>query len=182
MHCKCLNLLLLSTQVDIVFESEDESFYAALSTLILTSKRPVIMTLGSTDARALDVMQDKIKSQFTVVEFNSPDLSTACNYRRHQNGELNGIVMRRDAVFFPWLSRRIPLERLSGRGLSTWMGCSDKMGRSWQKRIGFGPESLSQRFAIPPWASPASVEIELQPTAAQERGGDRVGDWRNELL
>lgn len=79
MVCGVFLITFFSTQVDIVFESEDESFYAALSTLILTTKRPVIMTLGSTEARTLDIVQEKIKSHYDVITLNSPDLPTTCN-------------------------------------------------------------------------------------------------------
>lgn len=72
--------LVLFEDVDIVFESEDESFYNALTTLIQTSKRPIVLTLGSTEERALTLIQDKIKSYFDIVYFLSPDPATACGY------------------------------------------------------------------------------------------------------
>jgi len=74
--------------VDIVFESEDESadpssdsgFYSALTTLLQTSKRPVIMTLSNIEERALLTIQDKVKSYFEVVDLISPDLPSVCKY------------------------------------------------------------------------------------------------------
>ncbi|XP_046437052.1 uncharacterized protein LOC124188452 [Daphnia pulex] len=72
--------LVLFEDVDIVFEMEDESFYNALTTLIQTSKRPIVLTLGSTEERALTQIQDKIKSYFDIFYFLSPDQSTACGY------------------------------------------------------------------------------------------------------
>lgn len=67
-------------QVDIVFEMEDESFYSALTTLIQTSKRPIVLTLGSTEERVLTQIQDKIKSYFDIFYFLSPDQSIACKF------------------------------------------------------------------------------------------------------
>lgn len=65
-------------KVDIVFESEDECFYGALTTLIQTSKRPVIMTLGSVEERALSQIQEKVKGDFDVLAFDSPESSSVC--------------------------------------------------------------------------------------------------------
>lgn len=74
----CYQMKCFSFQVDIVFEAEDESFYGALTTLIQTSKRPIVMTLGTTQERALTLVQDKIKSFFDVILFTSPEIPTTC--------------------------------------------------------------------------------------------------------
>jgi len=72
--------LVLFEDVDIVFESEDESFYSALSTLIGNTKRPIVLTLGSKQERDLLTIKDKIRTCFDVVRFASPDLLTTCGY------------------------------------------------------------------------------------------------------
>jgi len=76
----CFNGQVLVLQVDIVFEAEDESFYSALATLINTTKRPIVLTLGSKQERALLAIKEKIRTCFDVVHFDSPDLLSTCNH------------------------------------------------------------------------------------------------------
>ena len=71
--------LALNSQVDIVFETEDESFYSALTTLINTTKRPIILTLGAKEERVLLAIKERIKTCFDVIHFDSPDLLATCN-------------------------------------------------------------------------------------------------------
>ena len=103
-------------QVDIVFESEDESFYSALSTLIGNTKRPIVLTLGSKQERDLLTIKDKIRTCFDVVRFASPDLLTTCN-------AIDSFIIFDDFIFnfllikmIRWL-RMVPLfiKRLSVR-------------------------------------------------------------------
>lgn len=65
--------------MDIVFESEDESFYSALSTLMNTSKRPIVLTLSCERESNAVAVREKIKSYTDVLTYQSPDLPTTCN-------------------------------------------------------------------------------------------------------
>jgi hypothetical protein len=106
---------------------EDESFYNALTTLIQTSKRPIVLTLGSTEERALTQIQDKIKSYFDIFYFLSPDQSTACKFsilKRFRNGFLYLILVFQKSMIggYLWsvcLAEGYPLE---WKALADWVG------------------------------------------------------------
>ena len=64
--------------MDIVFESEDENFYSALSTLMNTSKRPIVMTVSSDSDHVLIPLQERIRRYFNILHYESAQLDIAC--------------------------------------------------------------------------------------------------------